>query len=64
MTRATHTYAVLEISAAAYAEIRAKLLAAGYWHAVHDGTDREVIDMHGIAVAVQPPKRSRNRRKQ
>jgi hypothetical protein len=52
--RQTHTYAVLEISAAAYNEIKAKLEAAGYDHAFHEN-DRhgEVIDMHGIAVA--PP---------
>lgn len=50
--RSTYTYAVLDISAEAYAEIRAKLEAAGYEHAFHQGRDlREVIDMHGIAVA-------------
>lgn len=44
--RTTHTYAILEVSAAAYEEIRALLEAAGYQHAFHD----DVIDMHGIAL--------------
>lgn len=50
----SHTYAVLEVSQATYAEIRAKLVDAGYDHALHtpavSGEDREVIDMHGIAL--------------
>ncbi len=44
--RSTHTYAVLEISRQAYAEIRAKLEAADYGHAFNGDT----IDMHGIAL--------------
>lgn len=44
--RQTHTYAELEVSAAAYDEIAGKLRAAGYDHAFHDGT----IDMHGIGL--------------
>lgn len=44
--RTTHTYAILEVSAEAYAEIRALLEAAEYQHAFHD----DVVDMHGIAV--------------
>ena len=44
----TYTYAILEISPAAYREIREKLEAAGYQHAFEpDGA----IDMHGIALA-------------
>jgi hypothetical protein len=53
----SHTYAVLEIDPRAYAEIKAKLTAAGYEHAVHTdkgGKYREVVDMHGIAVAPSP----------
>lgn len=50
--RTTHTYAILEISAAAYEEIRAKLEQAGYQHAFHPKADgRIAIDMYGIAVA-------------
>jgi hypothetical protein len=44
--RTTHTYAELEVSAAAYDEIAAKLRAASYDHAFHDGT----IDMQGIGL--------------
>jgi hypothetical protein len=51
--RVTHTYVVLEISPAAFAEIESKLKAAGYEHTFHE--DREhgsLIDMHGIALAM------------
>jgi hypothetical protein len=43
----THTYAVLELSKAAFDEITQKLRAAGYDHAFHD----DVVDMQGIAVS-------------
>lgn len=46
----TYTYAILDISAAAYEEIREKLEAAGHGQAVHDHGDYEVLDMHGIAL--------------
>lgn len=43
----THTFAELELSPAAYDEIRQKLQAAGYDHAfMEDGA----LDMHGIGV--------------
>lgn len=45
----THTYAVLDVSAACYAEIRRRLAAADYRHAFHG----DVIDMHGIAIRVE-----------
>ena len=49
------TAVILPLSAAAYREIRATLLAAGYGHAFQDiGTREEVIDMHGIAVQREP----------
>lgn len=55
MTRATHTYAALEVSAAAYDEIAAKLRAADYDHAIDD--EEGAIDMSGIAlVRAEPPK--------
>lgn len=44
----THTYVLMELSDAAYAEIAEKMHAVGYDHAF--GGDGE-IDMHGIAVA-------------
>jgi hypothetical protein len=47
--RSTHTYAVLVVSEATYAEIKARLEAAEYQHAFHD----DVIDMHGIAIKAE-----------
>lgn len=50
----THTYATLEVSAAAYDEIAAKLKEAGYDDAFDD--EEKVIDMHGIGlVRLYPP---------
>lgn len=49
--RTTHTFAVLELSAAAYAEIAVKLRDVEYGHAFIEQDERTVIDMHGIAVA-------------
>jgi hypothetical protein len=43
----THTYALLEVSPAAYDEIAAKLREAGYNQAFGDEGE---IDMHGIAL--------------
>lgn len=43
----THTYVTLDISPAAYDEIRAKLEEAGYQHAFMEGGE---IDMHGLAL--------------
>lgn len=45
----THTYVTLEVTWSTYEEIRSKLLAAGYDHAVSS----EHIDMHGLALT--PP---------
>lgn len=51
--RTTHTYAILELSHAAYNEINAKLRAAGYHHVFHeDSSHGTVMDMHGIALAL------------
>jgi hypothetical protein len=44
------TYAILEISAAAFDEIKSKLEAAGYQCQFHNNAGVLVIDMHGIAV--------------
>lgn len=46
----TYSFAMLEISPAAYAEIRAKLKDAGYTHLL----GRHEIDMQGIAVVEDP----------
>jgi hypothetical protein len=51
---ATHTFAILELSPSAYAEIKGKLESAGYGHAFDIIDGREVIDMHGIAVSKDP----------
>jgi hypothetical protein len=51
--RHTHTYAVLEISPEAFAEIHAKLEAAGYQHAFGTDDGQPCIDMHGIAVKAE-----------
>lgn len=52
--RNTHTFAYLDLSPEAFAEIKAKLEAAGYQDAFHDvGT---TIDMHGIAVRADSPR--------
>lgn len=48
--RSTHTFALLPLSKAAYAEIKAKLEAAGYQHAFLEEDGKVTIDMHGIAV--------------
>jgi hypothetical protein len=55
MIRNTHTYAILDVSHAAYTEVKEKLAAAGYEHAFHDDRDGDgvVIDMHGIALKDQ-----------
>jgi len=55
MIRSTYTYAILEVSHAAYTEIKEKLKAAGYSDQFHDGRDGDgvVIDMHGIALKDQ-----------
>lgn len=53
MIRSTHTYAILPVSHATYAEIRRKLTDAGYTDQFHDDRDGGgvVIDMHGIAIS-------------
>jgi len=48
----SRTYFIITISHNAYGEIREKLLAAGFQHALvlDRGVRHEVIDLHGIAV--------------
>ena len=46
----THTYSTLAVSNAAYQEIKRKLLAVDYGHAINSNGE---IDMHGIALIVQ-----------
>ena len=47
----THTYAILEVSAAAYEEIAEKLLRHFAANGLDVTTLPDVIDMHGIALA-------------
>jgi len=55
VTRATHTYAVLDVAQATFDDIHARLELAGYQHAfLHDGAVVIRIDMTGIALAVEP----------
>ena len=51
--RQTHTFAILEISKAAYDEIKGKLIDAGYEFAIMKEGDMEVIDMHGIGIKAE-----------
>jgi len=48
----TYTYAIMGVSESTYNEIKAKLEAGGYQHALHeDSKGVIVLDMHGIALA-------------
>jgi hypothetical protein len=60
----TRTFAIMEVSQAVYDEIKAKLEAAGYEDAVHTSGDGVVLDLHGIALALEPvePRRQLNYR--
>lgn len=55
MSGATHTYVMMDISAAAFEEIKRKLLAAGYDHAIIPSfrEDKEALDMHGIGLQIE-----------
>jgi hypothetical protein len=50
--RMTYTYAVMNVSPACFEEIKQKLIAAQYQHALHN--DGKTLDMHGIALEVEP----------
>lgn len=47
----TYTYIEMPVSAAVFKEIKEKLEAAGYHHAIDD--DGKALDMHGIALVEQ-----------
>lgn len=52
----TYTYATLEVSPAAFEEIRAKLEAAGYDDQIRKSSlhpSEDLIDMHGLALVRQ-----------
>ena len=51
----TYTYVTMDVSPAAYEEIKQKLIAADYGHALHeDREDGVLLDMHGIALKLKP----------
>lgn len=49
--RSTHTFVILDLSPSAYREIAETLKIADYGHCFNKDGQRELIDMHGIAVA-------------
>jgi hypothetical protein len=51
----TYTFVVLKLSQAAFQEVRDKMVAAGYEHALDRNGDGELVDMHGIAVQAETP---------
>lgn len=54
--RTTHTCALLQISAEAYAEIATTLKAADYGHVFNErGKPREWMDMTGIGLCFNDP---------
>lgn len=52
----TYTFALLEVSDAAFEEIAAKLKEAGYEEAFFAEDGDEAIDMHGIALTKKKEK--------
>jgi hypothetical protein len=46
----SHTYAILQVNPATYRDIEERLRAVNYGHCIDGG----VIDMHGIALQVDP----------
>ena len=49
--RTTHTYAILEVSSSAYAEIKGKLVSAGYSDQLIEEDGQVLVNMQGIALA-------------
>ena len=50
----TRTFVIMEVDALVHRDIKTKLLAAGYDHAVwEEGEHGTVLDMHGIALGVK-----------
>lgn len=61
LPKTTHTSAILELSQESFAEIRAKLLAAGYEHAFYREYNRVIIDMNGLAIKTEEKKVFKNK---
>lgn len=50
-----YTYVTLELSNLAFVEVKLKLQAAGYEHAINEKGDVPIIDMNGLAVTPAEP---------
>jgi hypothetical protein len=50
----TRSYVILRVSRQPYDEVRAALESYGYQHAFKNRFDGEIIDMHEIALQVEP----------
>lgn len=53
-TRETYTYAIVDVTARVYDEVRNKLAEAGYQYQIHADSEGEMVDMHGLALRVAP----------
>ena len=55
--RSTHTFALMEVSPSTFEEVREKLAAAGYDHALISEGGKLHLDMQGVAFVLQdaPP---------
>lgn len=53
----TRTFALLDVSPEAYAEIRARLMASGHSDRVRTSGQDDVLDLSGIAVRSEDPAR-------
>jgi hypothetical protein len=57
----TRTHAYLDVDTATFADIRERLEAVDYSHTFGEDDGRPTIDMHGIALRVDPLARRRSR---
>lgn len=54
--RQTHTFATLPVSRATWREVEAYLLSVDYGHAIIKHGGENLLDMHGIALSMDPSK--------
>lgn len=52
----SHTFATMEVPREVFELIQAKLWEAGYSHAILQEGPGVLLDMHGIALAAEPPR--------
>ena len=60
----THSFVLLEVSQKALKEIWRKLSKTGYTDQLHVNAEGMLIDMHGIALVPEKPKKRRRGRHQ